>query len=316
MRHTLDTRIRLRQSPDQVFPFFCDAGNLEQITPPELNFRIETPQPVEMREGARIRYRLKLWGVPFSWETKITSWEPPHRFVDEQASGPFRRWVHRHELVDTPDGTLMYDHVEYELPFGALGQLFHPVLRRQLARIFRYRHEVVHGLFGSDDMARAPVLIDASPSLRGPLANGPRPAWASRLAADAEEKGWEIKLLYDGACPFCRREIHWLRDKDRTNRMLLEDISSPDFDASRYDLTHEAVDGKIHAFLPDGTVITGMEVFRRLYAAVGLGWLLAPTGWPLIRPIADYGYMLFARNRVRLGHAAGRDDAGARCPTA
>jgi ligand-binding SRPBCC domain-containing protein/predicted DCC family thiol-disulfide oxidoreductase YuxK len=310
MRHTLDTRIRLPQPRDEVFPFFCDANNLERITPDELEFSIETPAPIDLRQGARIRYRLKLWGVPFSWETEITCWEPPYRFVDEQASGPYRRWVHRHELVETPDGTVVYDHVDYELPFGILGNLFHPLLRRQLVRIFRYRHAVLHRLFGSQDLPEAPVLIDTVPGLRGPMANGP--ASANWLAASAAERGWEMKLLYDGACPFCRREINWLKDKDHTNRIELEDISADGFDASRYGLTHEMVDGKIHAFLADGSVITGMEVFRRLYAAVGLGWLLAPTGWPVIRPVADYAYGVFARNRVRLGHAAGRDQTSCR----
>ena len=312
MRHTLDTRIRLPQPREEVFPFFCDANNLERITPDELEFHIETPAPVEMREGARIHYRLKLWGVPFSWETEITCWEPPFRFVDEQASGPYRRWVHRHELVETPDGTVIYDHVEYELPFGLVGNLFHPLLRRQLGRIFHYRHTVLHRLFGSQDLPAAPVLIDTAPGLRGPMARGP--ASADWVAASAAEQGWEIKLLYDGACPFCRREVNWIKGKDHTHRIELEDISADGFDASRYGLTHEAVDGKIHAFLADGSVITGMAVFRRLYAAVGLGWLLAPTGWPVIRPVADYAYSLFARHRVRLGHAAGRDQAS--CPSA
>lgn len=313
MRHTLDTRIRLPQSPEDVFPFFCDATNLEQITPQELEFRIETPLPIEMKEGARIHYRLKLWGIPFSWETQITRWEPPHRFVDEQVSGPYKRWVHRHELVETPEGTVSYDHVEYELPLGPLGNLFHPLLKRQLARIFRYRHRVLHQLFGSGDLVTAPVLIDAAPALRGPLAlEGVGDATGSAGSGE----GWEFKLLYDAACPFCRREIHWIKSKDYRNQILLVDISAEGFDASSYGLTAEAVDGKIHAIRPDGSVVTGMEVFRRLYAAVGLGWLLAPTAWPIIRPIADWGYSVFARNRRRWGHAVGREDGQERCPTA
>ena len=302
---SIDSQIRLPRTREAVFPFFSDASNLERITPRELEFEILTPAPIEMREGARIRYRLRLWGLPFQWETEIRAWEPPVRFVDEQIAGPFRRWVHRHELVETPRGTVVYDHVDYELPLSPVGDLFQPLLKRQLARIFRYRHAVLHEFFASDDVPSAPVLIDASPSLL------PRPISAGGSAAagcdqrDESTDHWQIRLLYDGACPFCRREMHWLKRRDRRGAILLEDISAPDFDPGRYGLTRETVDGKIHALLPDGTMVTGMEVFRRLYASVGLGWLLAPTGWPLLRPISDAGYRLFARYRHRL---AGRDE--------
>jgi len=307
MKHTLDTRIRIPLPPAEVFPFFGDATNLERITPEELQFRILNPLPLEMEEGARIHYRLKLWGIPFEWETEIRCWEPPFRFVDEQISGPYRRWVHRHELVETPDGTVVYDHVDYEMPLSPLSELFHPLLRRQLSRIFRYRHSVLHALFASDDLPVAPLLIDASPGLM------PTP-WSGGAALPVRDDviwrpqgDWQIKLLYDGACPFCRREVHWLKRRDRLDAIALEDISAPEFDAGRYGLTQETVDGKIHALLPDGRAITGMEVFRRLYASVGLGWLLAPTGWPGLRPVFDAGYSQFARHRHRL---AGRDDPG------
>ncbi len=311
MTHTLDTHIRIPLPREDVFPFFCDASNLERITPDELHFEIVTP-PVEMKEGARIRYRLKLWGVPFHWETIIRRWEPPFRFVDEQVSGPYRRWVHRHELVETPDGTMIYDHVDYELPLAPLGDLFHPLLRRQLARIFRYRHNTLHKLFASDDYPTAPLLIDAAPALMPASLWDPAPA-ATPPAGNPGGESWKIKLLYDGACPYCRREMHWLKRRDRTDAILLEDIAAPEFDPSRYGLTQEIVDGKIHALLPDGRMVTGMEVFRRLYTAVGLGWLMAPTGWPVFRPVFDFGYRLFARYRHRLGGRAERDCEEAAC---
>lgn len=312
MIHTLDTQIRLPQPRDEVFPFFCDAFNLERITPPELRFRIVTPPPIDMREGARITYRLSLWGVPFRWETLISCWEPPVRFVDEQISGPFRRWVHRHEFVPTPQGTMIYDHVDYELPLSPPGDLFHFLMRRQLTRIFGYRHEVLHGLFSSDDLPRAPVLIDAAPSLapRSVIQEPVDPAAGSRRRRSGER--WELKMLYDGACPFCMREIRFLQRRDRHGVLALEDIAAPGFEASRFGLDHESVDGKIHGILPDGSIVTGMEVFRRAYKAVGIGWLLAPTGWPLLRPLFDRGYRWFARNRVRLGNLVGRQQ----CPEA
>ncbi len=118
---------------------------------------------------------------------------------------------------------------------------------------------------------------------------------------------WQLKLLYDGACPFCRREVNWLARRDRSGQVALEDITDPQFDASAYGLSQAGVEGVIHAQLSDGRLVTGMEVFRRLYAAVGLGWLMAPTGWPVLRPVFDWGYHLFARHRVRLGQVFGRE---------
>jgi predicted DCC family thiol-disulfide oxidoreductase YuxK len=129
-----------------------------------------------------------------------------------------------------------------------------------------------------------------------------------------ENAGWRLKLLYDGDCPFCRREVDWLARRDRAGAVALEDIAAPGFDAARYGLRQKQVEGVIHAQLPDGRLVTGMEVFRRLYAAVGLGWLMAPTGWPLLRPVFDWAYRVFARHRVRLGAMFGRacDDSACR----
>ncbi len=121
---------------------------------------------------------------------------------------------------------------------------------------------------------------------------------------------WEIRVLYDGECPLCRREIDMLRRRDRgRGRIAFDDIAAPGFDASRYGLDRDAVMRRIHGVLPDGRLIEGVEVFRRLYAAVGLGWLLAPTRWPLLSTLFDRAYALFARHRLRL---TGRSDAA--CP--
>lgn len=111
----------------------------------------------------------------------------------------------------------------------------------------------------------------------------------------------ELQIMIDGQCPLCRHEARLLERLDRgRGHLRMIDISSPDFDPGRWDLTHEDVMGRIHAVDKDGTLVTGMEVFRRAYAAVGWGWLWAPTGWPLLRPVFDTLYRWFARNRYRL----------------
>lgn len=111
----------------------------------------------------------------------------------------------------------------------------------------------------------------------------------------------DIRILLDGDCPLCRREGEMLRRLDRgRGRIGFEDISSPGFEPQRYGLDRARVMARIHGVLPDGSVVEGLEVFRRAYSAVGLGWLLAPTRWPGIRSLSDAGYRLFARNRLRL----------------
>ena len=121
------------------------------------------------------------------------------------------------------------------------------------------------------------------------------------------ETPWQIKVLYDGDCPLCMREIRFLRARDGAGRIAFEDIAAPDFDPAPYGLDHATLMARIHGVLPDGRLIEGVEVFRRLYEQVGLGWLVAPTRWPLLRPLFDAAYRAFARNRLRLtgrSHAA------------
>lgn len=133
---------------DEVNGFFADITNLERITPPELRFRIVTPLPVEMREGALIDFRLSLFGVPFNWHSRISRWEPPHRFIDQQLAGPYRQWIHLHEFTAERGGTRMLDRVDYVLPLGLLGVVGLPLVRRQLARIFDFREATLQRLLG------------------------------------------------------------------------------------------------------------------------------------------------------------------------
>jgi ligand-binding SRPBCC domain-containing protein len=123
-----------------VFPFFADAFNLEFITPPWLKFEVLTPRPIQMRAGLRIDYRLRLRGFPLRWQSEITAWEPPCRFVDEQRCGPYRAWVHEHTFEDRDSGTLTRDLVRYDVIGGRLiNALF---VRRDLEKVFHFQKQI------------------------------------------------------------------------------------------------------------------------------------------------------------------------------
>jgi ligand-binding SRPBCC domain-containing protein len=133
--------MKLPLTRDEVFPFFADVANLERITPPELCFRITTPGPIVMRAGTLIDLRLRLFRIPFSWQTRISHWEPPNRFVDEQLRGPYKLWVHTHSFIEQDGHTTILDEVEYRLPLWPFGEVAYPLLRAQLNRIFEFRRD-------------------------------------------------------------------------------------------------------------------------------------------------------------------------------
>ena len=118
---------------------------------------------------------------------------------------------------------------------------------------------------------------------------------------DATNK-WMFEVFYDGDCPLCMREITMLQRLDRKkNNLRFTNISPADFNAEETTgLDYNTLMDEIHGRLPDGTIVTGVEVFRQLYGAVGLGWLTAPTRWPGLRQLSDAAYQTFAKNRLKL----------------
>jgi ligand-binding SRPBCC domain-containing protein len=121
---------------EAAFAFFGNPQNLAAITPPWLGFRI-LAAPGRLDRGALIKYRLRIKGVPISWVTEITAWQPPRTFTDAQREGPYRRWVHTHRLTPRAGGTEFYDHVGYVTPGGALADRL--LVRPLLDEIFDYR---------------------------------------------------------------------------------------------------------------------------------------------------------------------------------
>ena len=122
--------------------------------------------------------------------------------------------------------------------------------------------------------------------------------------------GKEIEVLYDGDCPLCRREVNMLRCMDRKRRIGFTNIASAEFEAGDYGLTQDELMAEIHACLPDGSWIRGVEVFRRIYSALGWGPVVGLTRLPVVSNLLDGAYRLFARNRLRMtGRCAAESEA-------
>jgi ligand-binding SRPBCC domain-containing protein len=146
--HRLERSQCIPRDRREVFAFFANAANLEAITPPFLHFRILSPMPIEMGQGARIEYALALFGLPFKWCTRIADWVPDVRFVDEQVSGPYALWRHVHVFEGEGGSTTMHDVVEYSEPWGLLGRTAHTLFVEQtLNRIFDFRRDAINKLF-------------------------------------------------------------------------------------------------------------------------------------------------------------------------
>lgn len=144
--HRLTSEIALAAPRDEVFAFFSDAANLGVLTPEFLQFRVLSPTPIEMRRGARIDYRLTVHGFPLRWQSEITHWLPPWRFVDRQVRGPYRLWVHEHEFEERDGGTLCADRVTW----AAEGDWFvgRWLVAPDLEQIFAHRRLALARRFG------------------------------------------------------------------------------------------------------------------------------------------------------------------------
>lgn len=133
---------------NEVFDFFKDANNLENITPDKLNFTITSQSTPEIQEGTNFTYSLKLNGVKFNWRTIIENWNPPYRFTDFQKNGPYEVWYHTHSFYEVEGGTLMHDNVKYRLPLSFLGELFGLFyVKKNVKEIFEYRYNYISELY-------------------------------------------------------------------------------------------------------------------------------------------------------------------------
>jgi ligand-binding SRPBCC domain-containing protein len=138
------------QSLSKTFSFFKEAKNLERLTPKFLNFKIINQSTPDIQDGTKFTYRLSIHGLPVTWQSKITDWEPDNKFSDIQIKGPYSHWHHTHRFEEKDGGTLITDHVVYKVPFGLIGELVAgPFIKKDLETVFNYRTKTVGNLMSN-----------------------------------------------------------------------------------------------------------------------------------------------------------------------
>ncbi|HRG60011.1 MAG TPA: SRPBCC family protein [Bacteroidia bacterium] len=146
--HIIIRKTIIKRPLNEVFDFFSKAENLNLLTPPELQFKILTPLPIEMKKGTLIDYKIKLNGISFTWKTEISKWQQNECFVDQQLKGPYKIWHHTHSFRAIEGGTEMIDEVKYLSP----GWIFEPIIqgiyiKKKVEGIFDYRNTQLKTIF-------------------------------------------------------------------------------------------------------------------------------------------------------------------------
>ncbi|MBL7883349.1 MAG: SRPBCC family protein [Bacteroidia bacterium] len=146
--HILKRETIINKPIQEVFDFFSKAENLNKITPPNMNFKILTPLPIQMKKGTLIDYRIKVNSIPFKWKTEITDWNPPFRFIDTQLKGPYNTWIHEHIFEERDEKTIMMDIVQFKSPGWFLEPIIHLLfIEKKVKAIFDYREEQLLRIF-------------------------------------------------------------------------------------------------------------------------------------------------------------------------
>ena len=147
--YTLKAKQFLPISKEKAWDFLSDPKNLKTITPEYMGFHILSGADKKMYPGQIIQYIVTpVFGIKTKWVTEITHVKEGDYFVDEQRFGPYSLWHHKHFLKAVDGGVEMEDIIDYKLPFGIIGQLFHPLLvKPKLNEIFNYRKEKLIALF-------------------------------------------------------------------------------------------------------------------------------------------------------------------------
>jgi len=160
IEHTLKRTQTVKASLEEVWDFFSSPENLDALTPNEMGFDIITPRPLpKMFAGQIIDYTVRpILNIPMKWRTEIIEVDHLKQFVDLQIKGPYKLWHHTHIFEDLGNEVKMTDIVRYALPFGALGNIVHPIfVKAKLKEIFDFRYQKVEELFNASKKATQPA---------------------------------------------------------------------------------------------------------------------------------------------------------------
>tara|TARA_Y100001968_G_C19435494_1_gene759410 strand:- start:2080 stop:2472 length:393 start_codon:yes stop_codon:yes gene_type:complete len=118
-----------------------------------------------------------------------------------------------------------------------------------------------------------------------------------------------LTILFDGGCPLCKREISFLKSKDKNGYISFVDINSIDYKPELFSgISYRDAMKRIHAIKASGVILKDLNVFREAYKLVGFGWFYAPTSWPLFNTVFDFLYTIWARYRLTLTGRKSLDD--------
>lgn len=148
--YTLHKTQKLPISVDEAWEFLSDPKNLKIITPAKMSFDIISGADRPIYAGQILQYKVTpMMGIRTKWVSEIKSIVPKKYFVDEQLYGPYSLWHHKHFIREIEGGVEMEDIIDYKIPLGILGQMFHPLLvKPRLEEIFNYRQKKLVELFG------------------------------------------------------------------------------------------------------------------------------------------------------------------------
>lgn len=148
--YTLRASQKIPATKAEVWDFISSPKNLKEITPDYMGFEIQSNLPEKMYPGMIIQYKVSpVLGIKMTWVTEITHVEDGKFFVDEQRVGPYSMWHHQHHIQEIEGGILMEDIIDYQPPFGILGNIANRLfIARQLDEIFAYRKKAVEERFG------------------------------------------------------------------------------------------------------------------------------------------------------------------------
>ena len=147
--HEFRTELVVPKPIEEVFEYFNQPANLVKLMPSFMAFKLLTPEPLIMKDGAVFDYQVKVFGIPNRWTTYISDYQPPHRFADIQLKGPNSYWHHVHQFESVDGGTKVTDHIHYLLPLGILGVIANYLVMTPIIKaLFAHRLKVVAAEFG------------------------------------------------------------------------------------------------------------------------------------------------------------------------